>query len=213
MEVIATNIGSEVTVEWKGKTIQTGIYKYPVAGPIVLGDQDVVSDRVVDRIHHGGLDKACYCYSADHYTEWKRTYEQLDWKYGMFGENLTIEGLQERNVKIGDCYAVGTAIVQVTQPRQPCYKLGIRFGTQVVLKRFIAALQPGCYMAVKQGGKVRKGDRLELIDRLGNAVSVADAFRLMYHTEKEDHALADLALNSPVLPEDCKKMIRFQLAK
>jgi len=133
MDIISTNIGSPVLVEWNGQQIETGIYKYSTHSPIFLGEEDVFEDHVINRKYHGGPDKACYLYSANHYPFWKDKFPKLDWQWGMFGENLTVEGLDESKVKIGDVYRIGTAVVQVSQPRQPCFKLGIRFEDQIAV--------------------------------------------------------------------------------
>jgi len=116
MKVIATNIGESTTVDWRGRKIQTGIFKYPIDEPIFLKKEDVVRDTVIDRKHHGGEFKACYLFSSDYYNDWKNNYPDLDWDWGMFGENLTIEGLDENKLFIGDIYQIGDAIVQITEP-------------------------------------------------------------------------------------------------
>ena len=134
MKVISTNLGKRTKIIWNGKETMTGIYKYPVEQPLYLDTDDVQGDTVVDRKYHGGTYKACYLFSADNYPYWKEKYPLLDWDWGMFGENLTIEGLDESQVSIGSTYKLGNALVQITQPREPCYKLGIRFGNQDILK-------------------------------------------------------------------------------
>jgi len=130
MKIISTNISNPKMVIWKNREVVTGIYKEPVDHAITLEKTDVKGDHVIDRRYHGGEDKACYLYSADHYPFWKERYPSLNWQYGMFGENLTVKGLEEEKINIGDTYKVGTAIVQVAQPRQPCFKLGIKFEDQ-----------------------------------------------------------------------------------
>ena len=155
MKVLSVNISQPRTIQWKGRNETTGIYKEPVES-IRLETAFVENDTVADPKYHGGIDKACYLYSADYYEYWKKRYPDLNWTYGMFGENITIEGLDENNVKIGDIYKVGEALLQVSQPRQPCYKLGIKFGSQKVLKEFIAFAHPGVYVRVIQPGTVKK---------------------------------------------------------
>ena len=137
MKIISTNIAIPRTVLWRGREIQTGIYKKPVSEPIYLGKEDVANDAVIDRKHHGGEHKACYLFGSDYYEDWKEKYPELDWDWGMFGENLTVEGLDENNLQIGAVYQLGKTIVQITEPRQPCYKLGIKFGTQKVIVEFL----------------------------------------------------------------------------
>ena len=127
MKIISTNIGSPVIFSWKGREVATGLFKYPVPSPIMLEKEDVTNDHVIDRRYHGGTDKACYFYSADNYDYWKSLYPKMEMQFGMFGENLTVEGLSEENINIGDVFKIGNAVVQVTQPRQPCFKLNFRF--------------------------------------------------------------------------------------
>lgn len=158
--------------------VQTGIFKYPV-GKIQLGASDVEKDQVIDRKYHGGIDKACYLFSADVYDYWKNQYPELEWDWGMFGENITIEGLDESQMMIGATYKIGDAIVEVSQPRQPCFKLGVRFNTQKVLKDFIAAEHSGVYVRVIKEGTVTAGDELILINQ-GESLSIREVFCWMY---------------------------------
>ena len=137
MKIKSTNIGQEKTLEWKGKTITTGICKKPVEGPILLDSFIVKGDFIKDKKHHGGIDKACYTYGENYYDYWKCLYPDLDWTYGMFGENLTISDLDESQILIGDIYKVGEAIIQVSQPRQPCNTFAAWFQSTEVIKRFI----------------------------------------------------------------------------
>ncbi len=180
MKVSSVNIGKSKTVSWRGKPVKTGIFKYPVNRFIELGVTDVVGDDVIDRKYHGGTYKACYIYSADHYPEWKTKYPELDWDYGMFGENITVEGLNEANVQIGDIYQIGEAKVQVTQPREPCFKLGIRFNSQKVVKDFINLPYPGIYVKVIEEGRVTAGDGFQLFERLHNSVGLLEIWDLIY---------------------------------
>ena len=122
MKIISTNIGKPQTIEWRGNQIQTGIYKNSVNHPISLESEDVLNDHVMDRRYHGGTDKACYLYSADHYKMWSELYPDVEMPWGMFGENLTVKGLNEAEINIGDTFQIGNAVVQATQPRQPCFK-------------------------------------------------------------------------------------------
>ncbi len=148
MEIISTNIGQRKTVTLNGKRYETGIFKYSVNHHLQLGKLDVHGDNVIDRKYHGGIDKACYLYSEDHYPYWKNNYPELDWKHGMFGENLTVKNSNEKKIYIGDTYEVGSSIIQVSQPRQPCFKLGIRFKNQSITKKFIDYGYSGVYFRV-----------------------------------------------------------------
>ncbi|MDH7446535.1 MOSC domain-containing protein [Aquimarina sp. 2201CG14-23] len=209
MKVISTNIGMPKTISWRGKDVKTGIYKYPVDKPIFLDREDVEGDHVVDRKVHGGIDKACYLYSANHYPFWKEKYPDLEWNYGMFGENLTVEGFDERNIKIGAIYKLGSATVQISRPRQPCYKLGIKFGTQKILKQFIDSLFPGVYVRILQPGVVNTKDEFTLIEDTNDGVSVSEIYTLIYHYDKSKHAdILSKALNNNLVSDSDKKYFR-----
>lgn len=208
MKVIATNLGKPTKIQWNGKEEVTGIYKYPTTAPLLLMSTDVVNDTVIDRKHHGGTSKACYLFSADVYAYWKDLYPTLEWNWGMFGENLTVQGLNEATIRIGDIYKIGTAIVQVSQPREPCYKLGIRFGNQQILKQFIDHNRPGTYVRILQEGTVKTGDIFTLVEQSKNELTVQDFYKLLFAKEKDTY-LVKLAVNNTALPE--KK--RTRLAK
>lgn len=185
MKVTSVNIAEKQLIQWKGKTEATGIFKKPV-NSIYLESEDVKEDNVIDRKYHGGIDKAAYIYSADYYSFWQEKYPELHWEAGMFGENITIEGFDESQIRIGDTYEIGTAIIKISQPRTPCYKLGIRFQTQKVLKEFIRSLYPGAYVSVIKNGDVKKGDVLKLISTGEAKVSLREVFRLMYEGSEAD---------------------------
>ena len=180
MKVIATNIGTSTTIQWKGQDVQTGIYKYPTTDPLHLGKEDVVKDAVVDRRYHGGVDKACYLFSKEQYAYWKNLYPDLEWDWGMMGENLTVEGLDESQLRIGNVYRVGTALIQISQPRQPCYKLGFRFNNQDVLGQFVARAYPGSYVRILEEGTVTIGDHFELVKASENELTIKQYFELPY---------------------------------
>jgi MOSC domain-containing protein YiiM len=186
MKVISVNIGEKQTFKYRGKNVETGIFKYPVDQSIFLGNEDVEKDSVVDRKYHGGIEKACYIYSADHYEFWKEKYPHLDFQHGMFGENITIEGLDESNLYLGDIYQIGQAKVEVSQPREPCFKLGARFETSKILKQFINAPYPGVYLKVIEEGIVVKGDELTLIKKGYSIGNISTVYHLMFHSEKKD---------------------------
>ena len=152
----------------------TGIYKHPVDKGIVLRRGGVEEDNVIDRRYHGGEAKAVYMYSADHYDYWKRLYPELDWDWGMFGENLTIEGLDEARLFSGSRYRIGEqVIVELTTPREPCYKLGHRFGSSKLIRQFMEKPYPGVYASVIEEGCVRPGDRVVEISQPTGGKSIA----------------------------------------
>jgi len=176
MKVVSTNIGKKTTLLWNGKEVVTGILKKPTKSSIVLGLEDVKNDAVIDRKYHGGIDQAVYAYGEQHYKYWQDLYPDIEMKYGFFGENLTISNLDENKVYVGAIYELGTAIVQVTKPRQPCMKLGIVFGTQKVLKQFWNVPKCGLYFKIIKEGSVGKGAVLKLIEQAEERKSIAEVY-------------------------------------
>jgi MOSC domain-containing protein YiiM len=199
MRVVSTNIAEPKTIQWRGQDILTGIFKHPTDHPIQLGLEVVSGDEISDRRVHGGIYKACYLFSADNYPYWKSLYPHLDWNWGMFGENLSVVGLDETQLCIGDTYGLGSAIIQITQPREPCFKFGVRFGTQNVLQQFIDHGRPGTYVRVIQEGVVAKDDEMTLLSRPKDQITIAQFFDLLFNKEK-DQALLEIALNNEALP-------------
>lgn len=210
MKVITTNIAKIKEISYRGKKVKTGIYKYPVNEGVYLDQEDVKDDHVVDRRYHGGVDKACYLYPAEHYPFWKTQYPDLEWSYGMFGENITILGLDERLIRVGDQYQIGEAIVEIAQPRQPCFKLGIRFGSQTIIKKFINTTYSGIYIRVLKNGWVRPEDTMELIFEKPENATIAEAFYCLYQSELKK-SLLDKVLNTDELAESCKNDIKRRL--
>ncbi len=176
MKVVSVNLGERKSVPYNGKIIETGIFKYPVKFSIFLGEEDVENDAVIDRKYHGGKDQAVYAYSENHYEYWKKLYPNLDWEYGMFGENITITNLEETTIFVGNQYKLGETIIEVTKPRQPCMKLGLRFGTQAILKQFWNSTKSGIYFKVLKTGKVSTGDMLIPIHIAENSKSIAEVY-------------------------------------
>lgn len=206
MKVVSTNTGKLTNIVWNGKQEQTGIFKRPANAPIFLGSEQVKGDTIADRRVHGGSHKACYLFSERHYPYWKARYPLLEWHWGMFGENLTVQGMDEGIMRIGDEYRIGEALVQVSQPREPCYKLGLRFGTQHVLKEFIAHGYPGTYARVLKEGHVSPGDALVLERRQENPLTVKQFFELLYRKEKSKTHL-QWALDNAFLPEGKREQL------
>lgn len=180
MKVVSVNIGEKRSVNYKGKIIETGIFKKPVNAPIFLDVEDVKDDVVIDRKYHGGINQAVYAYSENHYSYWKELYPNLNWNYGMFGENLTISNLEETEIYVGDTYKLGEVILEVTKPRQPCMKLGIVFEAQNILKQFWNSTKSGIYFKVLQTGSVTVEDKMILIKKSENNPSIAE----VYETKK-----------------------------
>lgn len=176
MKVISVNVGERKVLNYKGKIVETGIFKFPVNHPIFLGKEDVENDAVIDRKYHGGIEQAVYGYSQSHYAFWKELYPNLDWNYGMLGENLTISNLGETEILVGNTYKLGEALLEVTKPRTPCFKLGIRFGTQEILKQFWNSTKSGIYFKVLQTGNVKVGDELILVNQSENSPTIAEVY-------------------------------------
>lgn len=175
MKVVSTNIGVRKNIDWKGTSIETGIFKHPVAS-VFLEKEDVKGDSVIDRRYHGGVNKAVYAYSVDHYPLWKNLYPDLDWGFGMFGENLTVEGLEETNIHIGNSYKVGNAIIEVTEPREPCVKLGVRFNNTKIIKQFWNETKSGVYFKVLQPGEIKAGDVFQLLKSKKENKTIAEEY-------------------------------------
>ncbi|MFA6401765.1 MAG: MOSC domain-containing protein [Salinivirgaceae bacterium] len=210
MKVISTNIGEKTLIKWRGKEVTTGIYKNPVNYPILLGLTDVTDDVVIDRRYHGGADKACYLYAADHYPFWKEKFPKLEWQWGMFGENITMEGLDESKIHIGDIYQLGKALVQISQPRQPCFKLGIRLKNPMAVKQFVAAGKPGAYVRVLESGLVSVNDAMELIERKPANFTLKEVFHLLYHGCQQVEQVKR-TLQMPELAESCRNDLKKQI--
>lgn len=176
MKVISLNIGEKRLVVWRGKNVETGIFKSAIKGPILLGKEGVEKDNVVDRRVHGGADKAVYGYSLEHYAYFKNLHPKLDWQFGMFGENLTFSKLNEDEMYVGDIYQLGETTLQVSKPRQPCFKLGIRFENPIIIKQFWNTTKSGVYFKVLNTGYVSVDDKLILIDKSINTATIAEVF-------------------------------------
>lgn len=174
MKIISTNIGDKKEILWKKKKVTTGIYKYPTNAPIFLNVEEVNGDEISDRKYHGGINQAVYAYSFKHYKYWKPLYPDLDWNYGMFGENLTIDHIDETKVHVGDTFKVGETVLEATLQRSPCFKLGIRFNNIKIVKQFWNTTMCGVYFKVLQTGKVKSGDVFEQIKSCTENLTIAD---------------------------------------
>ncbi len=178
MQVISVNVGKPRPVEWNGRRVMTGIFKEPVSGRVQMRRLNLDGDRQADLSVHGGPDKAIYVYPSEHYPFWRSELPGHELAWGAFGENLTSEGWWEDEVHIGDQFRIGTAEVVVTQPRMPCFKLGIRFGRDDVIPRFLESGRPGFYLRVLQEGAVAAGDAMERIAEDPHRVTVVDVVSL-----------------------------------
>jgi MOSC domain-containing protein YiiM len=179
-KLVSINVGKPCEVSWKGTRVSTAIFKTPVEGPVDLKALNLRGDQQADPSVHGGPNKAIYGYPSEHYAYWRTHLPQADLPWGAFGENLTTEGLLEDQLHIGDRLRIGSALLVVTQPRVPCYKLTIRFDRDDMIKRFIASHTSGFYFAVVEEGQLAAGTPIEIVHRDPGAVSVADINRLYY---------------------------------
>jgi MOSC domain-containing protein YiiM len=213
MKLVSVNCGLPREFVWHGKSVTTSIYKEPVEGRIALRTLNLDGDRQADLSVHGGKDKAVYCYPIEHYDYWKTELTGHPLIKGAFGENFTIQGLDEDSVHIGDKFSVGSGEVVVTQPRLPCYKLGIKFGSDDMVKRFLSSGRTGFYLAVTREGDVAAGDEFRMLSHDPNSVPVSEITRL-YVTKKyfiEDVNQMQRALNVAALPEGWKEYFREKL--
>jgi MOSC domain-containing protein YiiM len=212
MKIIAISVGRPRLVMRGGEPVSTAIFKAPVEGRVMLRKLNLDGDRQADLTVHGGPSKAVYAYPSEHYEFWRRELPNMELPWGMFGENFTSEGLTEASVHIGDQFRIGEATVMVTEPRLPCYKLGIKFGRADILKRFLKSGRTGFYFSVLQEGMVEAGDGIELVRRDEESVTVADIIRL-YASDHDDVKTLRRALQAQALPESWRGHFRQQLEK
>jgi MOSC domain-containing protein YiiM len=185
MKILSINVGLPREVPFGEEIVTTGIFKEPVEGPVKLRKLNLDGDKQADLTVHGGEDKAVYAYPMEHYEYWQRELPNLALPWGMFGENFTTEGLMEDSVNIGDSFHVGSAKIVATQPRMPCYKLGVKFGRTDIIKQFLASGRPGIYFKVIQEGQVEAGNSIELISKDENNITVKDIVRLYVKDNKD----------------------------
>lgn len=210
MKLVSVNVGLPREVTWKGKTVRTGIFKEPVNTRVMVRELNLDGDGQADLTVHGGVDKAVYVYPFEHYDYWRSELPDTELTPGIFGENFTVTGFKEEELNIGDRFQIGTVELMVTQPRLPCYKLGIRFGRPDMVKRFLASRRTGFYFRVLQEGEVVAGDTLELTSRDTNNITVADITQL-YTREKSDPALLHRATQLEALPESWRDYFQEQI--
>lgn len=182
--LLSVQVGRPRNVQWRGQSVSTGFFKEPVTGRIMLRRFNLDGDQQADLTVHGGLDKAVYVYPAEHYPFWQAEFPHMRLPYGTFGENFTTKGLDESSVHLGDQFRIGNAIVEVTQPRMPCYKLAIRFKRPDMPKRFHTSGRCGFYLAVLREGEVGAGDVWERIARKDQEMSVIESYRLLTNYDR-----------------------------
>lgn len=212
MQLLSINVGLPREVTWQGKTVSTAIFKSPVDGPVSLRTLNLDGDGQADLSVHGGPSKAVYAYPSEHYDFWRNELVDVDLTWGHFGENFTSQGLLEEAVYIGDTLSVGSVLLQVTEPRMPCYKLGIRFERADMVKRFLASKRTGFYFAVLEEGIVQAGDTFAFVERSTHGITVADITRL-YAFDKEDWTTMQRVAELDALPESWRDFFQQRLDK
>ena len=212
MKVVAISVGRPREVQWRGRKVQTSIFKTPVSHRVQVKRDNIEGDQQSDLSVHGGLEKAVYAYPAEHYTYWRRELPDAELPWGAFGENFTTEGLLEDEVWIGDRYRVGSVELVVTQPRMPCYKLAIRFEQTEMVKRFLQSRRSGFYLAVEREGEVGAGDAIERFARDERRLTVAEVVAL-HATDSANQPLLEKASDHPSLPAAWREYFRKRLWK
>ncbi|GAB4212045.1 MAG: MOSC domain-containing protein [Synechococcales cyanobacterium] len=210
MQLLSLNVGVPREVEWQGKPVSTGIFKDPVAGSRRVRRLNIEGDGQADLTVHGGVEKAVYGYPAEHYDYWRQELPEVELSWGAFGENLTTLGLRETELCIGDRLRVGSAHLVVTQPRFPCFKLGIKFNDVGMVKRFLDSRRSGFYCAVEAEGEVQAGDGIDLLSRDPHGVTVDDIVRL-YAVDKQDYDGMRRAIQVPDLAHGWREYFQERL--
>jgi MOSC domain-containing protein YiiM len=212
MKLISLNVGLPRVVEWNGEPVATGIFKEPVQRAVMLRTLNLEGDKQADLSVHGGVSKAVYAYPAEHYEFWKKELPEMKLPYGMFGENFTTEGLFEDSVNVGDRFRIGEAELMATEPRMPCYKLGIKFGRADIIKKFLQSRRTGFYFAVLKEGEVKASDEIESISGNANDITISDITRL-YAFERDDLATLRRAVKLEALSESWREYFEHQIQK
>ena len=210
MKLVSINVGRPRQIERRGKTVRTSIFKDPLAGPVRVQKLNLAGDEQSDLSVHGGVDKAVYAYPSEHYAYWREQLPEMELPWGSFGENLTTEGLSEKDVQIGDRLSIGSAEFMVSQPRLPCFKLGVRFERPDMVKRFQQSGRTGFYLAVLHEGAISAGDSIQVVSAGQPSVSVAEIARL-YTADEAEQELLRQASELAALSEDWREYFRNRL--
>ncbi len=209
MRLVSVNVGLPREVLWKQRMVLTGIFKEPVTGRVAVRRLNLEGDRQADLTVHGGPEKAIYVYPAEHYTYWRKEFPDMELPFGMFGENFTVEGLDEM-VNIGDQFSIGTTKVMVTQPRLPCYKLGLKFKRDDILKRFLNSGLSGFYLSVLEEGEVEAGNAITPIKHDENEITVEDITQL-YAFDKHNMTMLQRVVTVEALPEGWREYFQERI--
>jgi MOSC domain-containing protein YiiM len=212
VKVVSVNVGLPRIVKFGKETVTTGIFKNPVDKRINLKKLNLEGDRQADPTVHGGPDKAVYSYPFEYYDFWKKEFPDISFNWGMFGENLTTEGLFESKVNVGDIFQIGSSQIVVTQPRMPCYKLGIKFGRMDVIKKFLESEKSGIYFKVIKEGEIGTNDTIKLIKKDDNNVTIKNIVELVTKEDKENTILMEKAIKVQDLPQGWKQYFLEKLS-
>lgn len=193
MQLLRVNVGQTRLVQYQGRPLSTAIFKEPISGPVEVGELGLAGDDQADKSVHGGVDKAVYAYSQENYDWWQTQLQGRELVPGEFGENLTVEGMTDDLVYVGDQYQIGTALLEVTQPRQPCMKLGVKMKSPVFVKLFHQAVRPGFYLRVLRPGVLSAGDSITRIHRADHSLSIAELYRLRFDRSTSKDELQRIA--------------------
>jgi MOSC domain-containing protein YiiM len=210
MRILSVNVGLPREIEWHGKIVRTSIFKEPVSGSVRVRKLNLDGDQQSDLKVHGGVNMAVYAYPSEHYSYWREELPEASLSWGAFGENLTTEGLLENLVNVGDKFRIGSAEFAVTQPRIPCYKLGIRFGRDDIVKRFLQSGRTGFYLAVTKEGQISAGESIERISVNEEHVTVPDILNL-YVAKAPSRDLLKKVSNLSELPASWRDYFRKRL--
>ncbi len=210
MKLISVNVGLPREITAGGKTVRTSIWKYPVQGRVHASALNLDGDQQSDLSVHGGVDKAVYVYPSEHYSYWRTQLPDLELPWGAFGENFTSEGILEDQTKIGDRIRIGSTEFMVTQPRMPCFKLGLRFNRRDMVKRFLESKRSGFYLAVIREGEVQTGEAIEFTEKQEAGVTITEIVNL-YTVDSQNQELLRHATELPALPQAWKDYFRKRL--
>lgn len=212
MKLISVNVGLPVKVKFGNEIVTTGIFKNPVDKRINLKKLNLEGDRQADLTVHGGLDKAVYSYPYEYYDFWRKEFPDISFNWGMFGENLTTEGLFESQVNVGDRFQIGSAQLVATQPRMPCYKLGVKFGRMDIIKKFLKSEKSGIYFKVIKEGGIVINDTIKLIKKDNNNITIKNIVELITKEDKENTTLLEKTVKVRDLPQGWKNYFLEKLS-
>lgn len=213
MNILSINISIPTDIDYQGKMVTTGIFKKPVTKPVYVSKSNLAGDQQADLNKHGGEHKAVYAFSSDHYSYWSKILKNPEMKPGIFGENLTISGFDESYLHIGDQLSIGQCLLEITQPRVPCYKLGIAVGNKNMPRLFVANFATGVYLRVIEEGYIEIGDAVEVVKQGKFQISIKSLFRSFFDNNyEESRSIMEKALLIPELSPEWAEKLSARLA-